>query len=98
MGSNPSPEKAVAYFKGHLEWIEAELAQGNNVLIHCLAGAHRAGTAGIASLMWLMKLSSEEAIPMAKVLRPAIEPIGGYPLLLAQLSTGLAESWAKGSG
>ena len=31
---------------------------GENVLIHCLAGAHRAGTTGISWLMYANKLSS----------------------------------------
>lgn len=28
------------------EYIDSQLGEGKNILVHCLAGAHRAGTAG----------------------------------------------------
>lgn len=34
------------------EFIDGALAKGESVLVHCLAGAHRAGTTGCACLMW----------------------------------------------
>ena len=40
-----------AYFKVLFDFVEVELGAGKSVLIHCLAGAHRAGTAGTACLM-----------------------------------------------
>ena len=40
----------LSYFEPLFLFVEEELGQGNSVLIHCLAGAHRAGTAGIACL------------------------------------------------
>lgn len=90
LGMSPTPAATLRYFEPHLAWIEGELATGRHVLVHCLAGAHRAGTCGIASLMWLLNIPSSEAIPLAQRLRPVIEPIGGYPMLLQLLSDALA--------
>jgi len=38
------------------KFVDSELGAGNAVLVHCLAGAHRAGTAGTACLMHLCGL------------------------------------------
>jgi len=46
------------------------------VIIHCLAGAHRAGTAGVACLMHLADLDRATATTIAQTARPAINPIG----------------------
>eukprot|EP00300_Choanocystis_sp_HF-7_P014013 c18538_g1_i6.p1 GENE.c18538_g1_i6~~c18538_g1_i6.p1 ORF type:complete len:247 (+),score=28.16 c18538_g1_i6:173-913(+) len=35
----------------HLAFVQNAVAEGHNVLIHCLAGAHRAGTASVAFIM-----------------------------------------------
>lgn len=58
------------------------LKQGRNVLVHCLAGAHRAGTMGILLLMHLQGLSVEDATGLAQRLRPVIDPISDFPRLL----------------
>ena len=55
------------------------------MLIHCLAGAHRAGTAGVASLMHLCGFDARTATRIAQTARPAINPIGSFPDLLAAL-------------
>ena len=55
---------------------------GRSVLIHCLAGAHRAGTSGVIYLMAKHDLGKDRAIKLAKDLRPIIDPIGSlYDLL-----------------
>lgn len=64
---------------------DAQLDAGSNVLIHCLAGAHRAGTAGIACLMHLCDLDSTAVTAIAQAARPAIWPIGSFPRLLDAL-------------
>ena len=53
-----------------------------SVLVHCLAGAHRAGTTGCILLMHKAGLSAMEAVATAKKLRPVIDPIGRFPELL----------------
>lgn len=74
-----NPLKVVEYFEPLFAFVDHALRQGRSILIHCLAGAHRAGTAGIASLMHLTGMSAEEATRTAKQLRPIINPIGDFP-------------------
>ena len=58
-------------------------------MVHCLAGAHRAGTTAIAWLMYAEKLSFENARKKAKSLRDCISPIGDFSDLLQSLEFGL---------
>lgn len=67
------------------EFIEEAIANGQNVLVHCLAGAHRAGTTGVACLIHFAKLNVEEAVVIAKRCRPIIDPIGQLPEFLYRL-------------
>lgn len=77
------------------------LKRGECVLVHCLAGAHRAGTTGIMLLMFLQGLKSSEAINLAQRLRPVIQPISDFPHFLAlferalrwKLKGGLQACW-----
>ena len=46
-----SDESVLAYFEPLWNFMDQSLFVGQSVLIHCLAGAHRAGTVGIASLI-----------------------------------------------
>ena len=85
LSMSPKPAKTQAYFEPLFTFVDTELAAGNNVLIHCLAGAHRAGTAGVACLMHLCDLEPSQAITIAQTARPAINPIGDFPKLLAAL-------------
>ena len=62
-------QQAFAFIQRHLE-------EGNSVLIHCLAGAHRAGTVGTAWLMYKTEKSVDEALKLAKACRPIISPFG----------------------
>jgi hypothetical protein len=87
--ANRTPESVAAFFQPLFEFLEAELGQGNSILIHCLAGAHRAGTAGIASLMHLTGMDAKDATKAAQALRPAINPIGDFPTLLYLLEMGM---------
>lgn len=83
------PIAVVEYFQPLFDFLDAELAHGQSILIHCLAGAHRAGTAGIASLMYLTGMNALEATETAQKLRPIINPIGDFPELLQTLEEGL---------
>ena len=73
---SPKPAATLQYFEPLFRFVEGELAEGNNVIIHCLAGAHRAGTAGVACLMHLADLDRATATTIAQTARPAINPIG----------------------
>ena len=69
--------------------MSTELAEGRSVLIHCLAGAHRAGSAGIACLMRLEGLDLAAATARAQAARPIIDPIHYLSFLLTQLEQAL---------
>lgn len=58
------------------------VCQGKSVLVHCLAGAHRAGTTGTLLLMVMEGLRPREAVQVAKLCRPIIDPIGNFPEFL----------------
>ena len=84
-------EGIVRYFNVFFDFVEKALKKGKHVLIHCLAGAHRAGTTGVAWLMYADNLGVEEAIKLGKSRRDAINPIGNFPMLLEKLRNGLSE-------
>mmetsp|Transcript_65997 Transcript_65997/g.125865 ORF Transcript_65997/g.125865 Transcript_65997/m.125865 type:complete len:223 (-) Transcript_65997:24-692(-) len=84
-GGMMDDEAAVEFVHPMLSFIEEVLGAGGNVLVHCLAGAHRAGTTGVICLMYFARLNLRDALPLAQARRPAIDPIGAFPLLLAKL-------------
>jgi hypothetical protein len=65
-------------------FVDSALAAGGNVLVHCLAGAHRAGTTGCLLLMYKEKLRAADAVATARQRRPVIHPIGNLPALLGR--------------
>lgn len=77
-----SHASVLAFAQQLFDFVDYALSQGGSVLIHCLAGAHRAGTTGVLCLMRHHRLAPSDAIVLAKKLRPAINPIGGLPELL----------------
>lgn len=81
----PSDDAQLQPFLATLfEFVDAALAGGGCVLVHCLAGAHRAGTTGCLLLMYLAGCNATDAVTAAKKMRPAIDPIGRFPLLLSK--------------
>jgi len=73
------------FWAPYFDFIQESLNSGHNVLVHCLAGAHRAGTAGIAALMLFCGWDWVTATMAAKKLRPVIDAIGDFPELLQAL-------------
>ena len=68
-------------------FVDAALKSGRSILVHCLAGAHRAGTTGVLLLMRYSGMNDvEQAIFAAKKLRRIIDPIGMLPELLKRYS------------
>lgn len=55
-------EGILRYFLPLFEFVEWVTSNGKNCLIHCLAGAHRAGTTGCAWLMYVNDSSVNDAI------------------------------------
>lgn len=81
-------KEAVVFAQPMLDFVTDALSRGKNVMVHCLAGAHRAGTTGIICLMHFAKLGARDATSIAKQCRPIIDPICDFPLLLARLERG----------
>lgn len=79
----PNDDESVSAFLNPVfTFIDEALASGGNILVHCLAGAHRAGTTGILCLMNYAELDPVSAIRLAKTCRPVIDPIAHLPELL----------------
>jgi len=73
------------FFAPMLRWVDEAVAEGKGVLIHCLAGAHRAGTSGTAYVMHATGLDHRSAIKACKTVRNVVDPIGDLSDLLRQL-------------
>merc|ERR1712151_3561 len=93
-----SDDEAVVFAQPMLDFVGTALAEGSNVMAHCLAGAHRAGTTGCICLIYFAGLSAREAVPVAKRCRPIIDPIGVFPELLAKLDRGWRNKGGLGRG
>ena len=78
-------DNAFDFFRPVFESIVAALAAGKSVLIHCRAGAHRAGTTACAVVMHLGRLGVEEAARMVKKSRSVVSISGDFWRLLKRL-------------
>jgi len=84
--TNLSTSEAIrAFFADVFHFVDSALAAGKNVLIHCLAGAHRAGTTGTAFVMYASGLRRDAAIRACKAIRPAVDPFGELYELLGKV-------------
>ena len=54
------PHLLWAFLLPYLQFVEGQLDSGHNVLLHCLAGAHRAGTAAVLAVMFLTGMDSKQ--------------------------------------
>lgn len=68
--------KILEFIYPVFRFIDTAIENGENVLIHCYLGAHRAGTLGTASLMYYENLDVTTAISKMKTLRPIVNPRG----------------------
>ena len=59
------------YFAPLFAFVEKALRAGKNVMVHCLAGAHRAGTSGVALAMYYLRLSAIQGTMFVKERRPS---------------------------
>ena len=102
-----APDDVLAFFAPLFGFVDEELG-GAGVLIHCLAGAHRAGTAGTACLMHLcgLRAPGHRGGPGGGAV---IDPIYDFKQLLEMLdgalhgprprpSTGTRERAARATG
>jgi dual specificity phosphatase 12 len=64
---------------GHvLKWIDNAREAEHNVLVHCAAGVSRSGSIVTAYIMYKQKIPFEEALSLAKIARPFIDPNVGF--------------------
>jgi len=75
-----TPTMAAEYFAPVVAAVEAAFARGESVLIHCMVGAHRAGTVGLAVVVRLSARARRRYAPYDEILaaarrrRPLLEP------------------------
>ena len=84
--SGASDEQVAEAFRPTMQWIDAAIACGHNVLIHCKAGMHRAGTVAVAWLMHSEDLGADAALSAIREHRPIVSPAdvpGLWDLLVA---------------
>mmetsp|Transcript_27218 Transcript_27218/g.65544 ORF Transcript_27218/g.65544 Transcript_27218/m.65544 type:complete len:267 (+) Transcript_27218:37-837(+) len=83
-----------------LNWVGMQLAQGRNVLIHCLAGAHRAGSTSVAFVMLAEGLDFQSGYRQVKQKRPVVHPISHLSTMLTHWEAALKmvsiPPWASG--
>jgi protein-tyrosine phosphatase len=82
----------LEFFRPMVEYCDASISKGRSVLIHCLAGAHRAGTTGVAYIMHKARLDRASATKAAKECRSIINPIMGLVTLLEKLDAAMAKT------
>jgi hypothetical protein len=92
MNVNSTNDSVINFTKPMFAFIEEAISKGENVLVHCLAGAHRAGTTGCACLVHFADMEVAEAISTAKACRRIIDPIGQLPAFLVRLRNAEKES------
>ena len=61
------------------------MAQGCNVLVHCYAGAHRAGATVVSWLLYKEDFTLQKAVHLAMSRRSVIQIIAEYPSVLHRL-------------
>eukprot|EP00747_Dinoflagellata_sp_TGD_P023411 gnl/TRDRNA2_/TRDRNA2_129784_c0_seq1.p1 gnl/TRDRNA2_/TRDRNA2_129784_c0~~gnl/TRDRNA2_/TRDRNA2_129784_c0_seq1.p1 ORF type:complete len:327 (+),score=37.97 gnl/TRDRNA2_/TRDRNA2_129784_c0_seq1:99-1079(+) len=96
-----TPEGVLRFFHPLFSWVDEALAARENVMIHCLAGAHRAGTSGVAVVMHLTKGPAATALLETKKKRPAVDPImslGDLLLRLDRAMESIRDNHGKGRG
>lgn len=76
MAHMSSAEGVFRFLEPLHSFIDKALHNGNNVMVHCLAGAHRAGTAGVSYMMRRGNMTYREAVKLAKKQRPCVDPMG----------------------
>eukprot|EP00993_Chasmostoma_nieuportense_P003878 NODE_4575_length_768_cov_9.290172_g4416_i0.p1 GENE.NODE_4575_length_768_cov_9.290172_g4416_i0~~NODE_4575_length_768_cov_9.290172_g4416_i0.p1 ORF type:complete len:190 (+),score=36.86 NODE_4575_length_768_cov_9.290172_g4416_i0:109-678(+) len=79
----------VQYFCPYFTFVDEALQAGQSVLVHCLAGAHRAGAAGVAFHMRATRSDYRTSLEAVKQLRPIVNPMGHLETILLKLEKAL---------
>lgn len=75
----------MKFFEPCHDFISEALEKGENVMVHCLAGAHRAGTTGVSYMMRAGNLKYSDARRIAKQRRSVVDPFANLEQLLIRL-------------
>ncbi|KXZ50007.1 hypothetical protein GPECTOR_18g161 [Gonium pectorale] len=78
----------ISQLPAALNFIDAAIAKGGVVLVHCMMGISRSASTCIAYLMWKERLSFERAAEKVYVARPFISPNPGFVLQLREWERG----------
>ena len=78
--------KNVAIKKGCVYHTDGATEAGGSVLVHCLAGAHRAGTAGTSIVMYKGGMRLKPALRTSKMLRSAVSACYAFFFLAAAVA------------
>lgn len=70
-----APMAVAEAFAEPLDFIDAALSEGRSVLIHCMLGAHRAGSVGTAFVMRKARLRRDGAIAACRRCRGVVDPL-----------------------
>lgn len=95
---NQTNASVIKFVTPLFQFIDEAISSGKSVLVHCLAGAHRAGTTGCACLIYYAELDVPTAIKTAKTMRSVIDPIGQLPEFLKRLKRALDASKSSSTG
>jgi hypothetical protein len=92
-----SPEGVLKFFGPVHNFIDKGLSEGHNVMVHCLAGAHRAGTTGVSYVMKACDMNFKDALKVTQQRRGIVNPIGGLQDLLMLLDAAYKIHGRKGA-
>jgi Leucine-rich repeat (LRR) protein len=73
------------FFSDAARFIESELEQGRNVLVHCAVGMSRSASIVIAYLMFAQRMSLDQAVLWTRRRRPIISPNNGFMQQLQEM-------------
>ena len=91
-------EDVSVHFERAAAWVDAALAGGGAVLVHCHEGRSRSVALVAAWLMASRGLALREALAAMRAARPEAQPNPGFLAALAELDAALRASRGGGSG
>ena len=82
---HPKAGEMLKFFTPVFDFCDAAISRNEGVLIHCIAGAHRAGTTGTALLMYKHGWDRKTAFDFVKSKREQVDVYGAFRVLLRGL-------------
>ena len=67
-----TPESILEFLKPFVDFVDEAVNSGRSVLVHCVAGAHRAATAGCLLLMHYHQLGAKVRVHTAPTVMPTL--------------------------